>query len=144
MVVYLQSSCFLFSILSYFLLFFPPPFTIHGYPILYHLQLWDLPLLSPQPFLASCGHLSKIAHSLACYLAITFAQSVLVAPFSIFRKNYLSCFLPLFFFVSPQWIRIKLPQNLPLWYASSGPNLHLPLLGEMPSQQDLSPKKLGR
>ena len=77
-------------------------------------------------------------------LGITSTQSVLVAPLSISRQNYLSCFLPLSIFVSPQWIRIKLPHHRPLWHASSGPSPHLPLLGEMSSQQDIPLKKLGR
>ena len=37
------------------------------------------------------------------------------------------------FFTTLIWIRIKLLYHLPLWHASSGPSLHLLLLGEMPS-----------
>ena len=37
---------------------------------------------------------------------ITFVQSVLVAPLSISKQNYLSCFLPLSVSILPQWIRI--------------------------------------
>ena len=47
--------CFFLSILSYLsslLCFFssPPPSSVHGYPLLYHLPLWNLPLLSLNRF----------------------------------------------------------------------------------------------
>ena len=96
----------------------------------------------PQPFLASYEHLSRTAHYHAGCPAITSAQSMLVAPFSISRQSFLSCFLPLSILILPLWIRIKLSHHLPLWHASSGPRPHIPLLGEMLSQQDISPKKL--
>ena len=96
----------------------------------------------PQPFFASCWHLSKITHYPVGCPVITSTQSVLVVPLSIFKQNYLSYFLPLSVSVLPQWIRIKLPHHLPLWQASSGHSSHLPLLGEMLSQQDIPPKKL--
>ena len=89
--------------------------------------------LTVSGFLAFCGHLSRTTHSLAGCPTITSAQSVLVALLSISKQNYLSCFLPLSVFVSPQWIRIKLSHHLPQCHASSGPNPHLPLLGEMSS-----------
>ena len=138
------SPCFLFSILSYFLLFLPSPFYCSWIPpFIPSVNVGFTPFV-PQPFLASCGHLSRTAHSLAGCPAITSTQSVLVAPLSISKQNYLSCFLHLSVFVSPQWIRIKLPHHLPLWHESCGHNPHLPLLGEMPSQQDIFPKKFER
>ena len=120
--LFFPTSCF--SCLPFYCLWLCPfiPSAIVGFTFFVH-----------QPFLASCEHLSRTTHSLAGCLAITFAQSVLVAPLSISRENYLSYFFPLSVFVSPQWIRIKLPHHLPLWHASSGPSPHLPLLGEMSS-----------
>ena len=47
--LFFLSPCFLFSILSYFLLSFLSS-TVHGYPILYRLSLWDLPILSLNHF----------------------------------------------------------------------------------------------
>ena len=58
------------------------------------------------------------------------------------KQNCLSCFLPLsLFFTSLVKIRIKPLHYLHLWHASSGLNLYLPLLGEIPSQQDISPQR---
>ena len=39
-----------FIFYSFFFYFLRPPFTIHGYPFLYHLPLWDLPFLSLNRF----------------------------------------------------------------------------------------------
>ena len=45
------------------------------------------------------------------------------------------------FFTSLIRIKIKPLHYLPLWHASSGPSSHSPLLGEMPSQQDIFPQR---
>ena len=59
------------------------------------------------------------------------------------RKRYkMQCLQPFSIFVSPQWIRIKLPHYLSLRHASSGPGPNLPLLDEMSSQQDIPQKNL--
>ena len=127
------SPCILFSsIISFLPLASLLPYCL-WLPLLYRLPLWDLPFC-PLLFLAPYGHPSKTAHYPVSCPATTSTQSVLVAPFSISRQNYLSCFLPLFALVLPLWMRIKLPHHLPLWHASSGPNPYLTLLGEMPSQ----------
>ena len=58
------------------------------------------------------------------------------------RKKLFVLFLTsLCFFTSFIWIRIKPLHYLPLWHASSGPSPYLPLLGEIPSQQDVSPQR---
>ena len=150
---------FTFSLVSFliflsFLLFFPciplfsilsclplaSSFTIHGCPlyIVCHCGIYPF---CPLTVLAPYGHPSRTTYQLASYPTITSAQNVLVAPLSISKQNYLSCFLPLSVLVLPIWIRIKLFHNLPLWHASSGLSQYLPLLGEMPSKQDISPKE---
>ena len=130
-----------FIFYSFFFYFLRPSFTVHGYPFLYHLPLWDLPFFVPQPFLAPYWYPFRTTHEPAGCLTSTSAQSVLVVPLSILRQNYLSYFLPLSILVLPMWKRIKLPHHLPLWHASSGPSPYLPLLDEMPSQMDISPKE---
>lgn len=159
--VCLYSYCFTFSLVFFSHLVFLPFLSLSVFSLLYFFLLlaffplfycsWLPPFIPSvivgftpfvsQPFLASYGHLSKTAHSSTSCPAITFAQSVLVAPLSISKQNYLSCFLPLSVFVLPQWIRIKLPHHLPLQHASSGPSPHLSLLGEKPSQQNIPPKE---
>ena len=131
---------FFFPLLFLFYLSPPSSLIVYGCPfyIVYHCRIYPF---VPQLFLAPYGHPSKTTHYPAGCPATTSTQSVLVAPLSISRQNYLSCFLPLFALVLPLWIRIKLPHHLPLWHTSSGPNQYLPLLGEMPSQQDISPKE---
>ena len=51
-------------------------------------------------------------------------------------------FLTLSIITSLIRIRIKPLHYLPLWHASSGPSPYLPLLGEMSSQQDISPQRI--
>ena len=59
-------------------------------------------------------------------------------PYS--QTKFLVLFLTsLCFFTFLIWIRIKPFHYLFLWDASSGPNPHLPLLGDIPSQQDILP-----
>ena len=99
------------------------PFTIVGFTI-----------FIPQLLLPHYACPSSTAHWPVNCPATTSTQSVLVAPLSIPRQNCLSCFLPLFVFTSLIRIRIKPPHYIPLWHASSGPSIYLPLLGEMSSQ----------
>ena len=134
--------CFLLSNLFLLLLSFLPYYS--WLPFFIPPAIIEFTSFVPQPFLASCGHFSRTAHYPIDYPTITSIQSVLVAPLSISRQNYLSCSSPLSVLVPFQWIKIKLPHHLPLWHASSDPSPHLPLLGEMPSQQDIPSKKLGR
>ena len=109
----------LFSFLIFFYLS-PPPLYCSWLPLIYHFPLWDLPLSSLNHFLAPYRYPSRTAHQLAGYPATTSAQSMLVAPLSISRKNYLSCFLPLSVLVLLIWITIKLSHHLPLWRVLSG------------------------
>ena len=52
------------SLLYSFLLlaFLPPSFTVHDYQFLPFLAIIEFTLFTPQPFLASCRHLSKTVH----------------------------------------------------------------------------------
>ena len=110
-----------FVFFSYFFLpLTPPPLYCSWLPLIYHFPLWDLPLSSLNCFLAPYRYPSRTAHQLAGYPATTSAQSMLVAPLSISRKNYLSCFLPLSVLVLLIWITIKLSHHLPLWRVLSG------------------------
>ena len=95
-----------------------------------------------QPLLAPYGCPSKTTHWLAGCLATTIALNVLAAPLLIPRQNGLSCFLPSSVLTTLIWIRIKPFPRLPLWHASSGSDSFLLLLGEMPSQQDISLKEV--
>ena len=61
----------------------------------------------------------------ACHTILYFQTKVLVL--------FLSHSLPF----SPQRIKVEGSLHLLLWHASSGPNLCLPLLGEIPSQQSI-------
>ena len=124
------SSCFLLPILSHLLLL-ASPFYCSLLPPFIPSAIIEFNHFVPQPFLASYGHLFRIAHHPAGCPAITSTQSMLVASLSISRQSFLSCFLPLSILVLPLWIRIKLSHHLPLWHASSGTRPHIPLLGEM-------------
>ena len=109
-----------FVFFSYFFLpLTPPPLLFMATPFI-SFPLWDLPLSSLNRFLAPYRYPSRTAHQLAGYPATTSAQSMLVAPLSISRKNYLSCFLPLSVLVLLIWITIKLSHHLPLWRVLSG------------------------
>ena len=137
---------FLFSLLFPCFVMMIPFFLM----ILYCLQLPPFILstvkgfapFTPQLLLASSRCPSKTAHWPVGYLATPIALNVLVAPLLIHRQNGLSCFLPSSVLITLTWIRIKPFPHLPLWHASSGPGSFLLLLGEMSSQQDISPKEV--
>ena len=114
-----------------FLLSVPFTFTATPFYTICHCGIYHF---FPQLLLAPYGYPSRTSHCPAGYPATASAQSVLVAPLSIPRQNYLSCFLPLLVFTLPIYLRIKLPNDLPLWHALSGSSPYLPLLGEMSSQ----------
>ena len=94
--------------------------------LLFYLIPWDFSLLSlrlHQPFLVSCGLLSRITHQPAGSPATTSTQSVLATPLFIPGQNSLFCFsLP-----TPLLYRTRMDKNwrlspyLSLWHASSGP-----------------------
>ena len=93
------------SFLSFYLSFLPflLPFIVHSYPLFRLSAMVGFTIFSYQLFLAPYGYPSRTVHWPAGYSATTIAQSVLVAPLSILRQNYLSCFLPLsvFHFTHP-------------------------------------------
>ena len=120
--------CFLFSILFLLLAFFCSPYCSSLPPFILP-AIIEFTSFVPQPFLASCGHFSRTAHYPVGYPVITSTQSVLVAPLSISKQNYLSWSSPFSILIPFQWIRIKLPHHLLLWHASSDPNPHLPFFG---------------
>ena len=99
----------------------------HFYPLTTFGSLWvsfqDYPLAN---CLFSHYHYSKCV----CCTTLHSQTKLLVLFF----------YLSLFFTFLIQ-IRIKSLHYLPLWHASSGLNPYLPLLGEMPFQQDISPKE---
>ena len=66
----------------------------------------------------------------ACHTTLHFQTKVLV----LFLSHSLPCL--------PQWIKVEGFLYLLLWHASSGPNLCLPLLGKMSSQQSIFPKEV--
>ena len=117
-------SFFHYSQLSPFILFVMVGFTI----------------FTPQPLLAYCGRSSKIAHWPTGYPATTITLYWLHHT-SFLDKNGLSCLLPLFVFTTLIWIRVKSLSHLFQWHASSGSSSYLLLLGEMSSQQDISPQR---
>ena len=123
-------SFFLYSPLHVFFLLY-----MATSPPLYCLISWDFSLLSlrlHQPFLASCGHLSRITHQPIGCLATTSTQSVLVAPLFIPGQNSLFGFFPPppppSFSALPKWIRIggSLP-TYPYGMHQVAPALLLPL-----------------
>ena len=114
-VFFLIFLSFLFSLpIFFFHLFFlfyllpPSSLPVHGYSFISSTIVGFTPFV-PQLFMAPYGHPSKTAHYSTSCPTTTSTQSVLVAPLSISRQNYLSYFLPLFALVLPLWIRIKLP-----------------------------------
>ena len=93
---------------------------------------WDfslLPLGLHQLFLVCCGHPFKITHppiGCPCHCSVhvcgTATHFMTKFPFVC------SCYIPL-------------PHYLALWHASDGPNHLLLLLGKIPSQKDIFPKR---
>ena len=119
----------------------PPSFSLFTTTPFYTIYHGGVYYFYPSIAFSSLWCPSKTAHWLTGCSATTSAQNVLVALLSIPRKNCLSCFLPLSVFTPLIQIRVKLPHYLPLCHALSGPSPYLPLLGEMSSQQNISPKE---
>ena len=71
---------------------------------------------------------------------------MLVAPFPVLNKTLLCFVSPLTFLALPEWIRAWAPLSTYLYgIYQVVPSLYLPLLGKMPSQQGIFPKRgLGR
>ena len=148
---FLWFLCFSFSFLSFSSLFYlyflswfsPTPTPLFHYSQLLHFILSVMTrftIFTPQPLLAHCRHPSKTIHWPAGCPATTITLCWLHHT-SFLNKNRLSCLLPLFVFTTLIWIRVKPHPHLPLWHASSGSNSYLLLLGEMSSQQDISPQR---
>ena len=135
---FLSILSFLSFYLSFLLFLSLSLFTTTPFHTIYHGGVY---YFYPSIAFSSLWCPSKTAHWLTGCSATTSAQNVLVAPLSIPRKNCLSCFLPLSVFTPLIQIRVKLPHYLPLCHALSGPSPYLPLLGEMSSQQNISPKE---
>ena len=132
-VFFLSSPVFLF--LPLFFLFHSPSLFSACLPSFYsQLIQWDfslLPLRLHQLFLVCCGHLFKITHSpigcpdhCHCSVHVCCTTTHLTTKFP-FVCSY--C--------------IPLSHYLALWHASDGINHLLLLLGKIPSQQDIFPKR---
>ena len=124
-----------FCFFSFFFFFAPT------YPLLYHLPLWDLPFLPLNYFWLLMGVLPRLPTSLPTTqpLSLLWMCWLHHSPF----PDKIACLVSYLslFFTSLFQRRIKPLHYLPLWHASSGPSLYIPLLGEMSSQQDISPKE---
>ena len=133
----------LISFLFYIFFFhsFHPLFIVHNYRFLYYLSWWDLPFLPINCIWLLTDILLRLPIGLPATqpLPLLWMSWLHHSPF----PDNIACFVSYLslFFTSLIWIRIKPCHYLPLWHASSDPNPHLPLLGEMPSQQDISPQK---
>ena len=132
--VFLSSPIFSSSIRFYFPLPFSP-FSLPWLPSFYsELIQWDfsfLPLRLHQLFLVCCGHPFKITHPpigcpdhCHCLVHVCCIATHFMTKFPF----VCSCCIPL-------------PHYLALWHASDGPNRLLLLLGKIPSQQDIFPKR---
>ena len=132
--VFLSSPIFSSSIRFYFPLPFSP-FSLPWLPSFYsELIQWDfslLPLGLHQLFLVCCGHPFKITHPpigcpdhCHCLVHVCCIATHFMTKFPF----VCSCCIPL-------------PHYLALWHASDGPNRLLLLLGKIPSQQDIFPKR---
>ena len=126
-------QCF-FLFPCFFLLLSVPCFLLLLPSFYSKLIQWDfslLPLGLHQLFLVCCGHPFKITHSpIGC-------------PDHYHCSVHVCCttthFTTKFPFVCS--CCIHLPHYLALWHASDGPNHLLLLLGKIPSQQDIFPKR---
>ena len=107
----LSFSLFFLSTSHSFCSICPPSPYIHcsQLPFFIPSVMVGLTIFTPQLLLASYGCPFRTTDWLAGCPATTSAKSVLVAPLSIPKQNYLSCFLPLSVFTSLIRIRIKLP-----------------------------------
>ena len=131
------SVFFLSSPVFPFLLFFPLQFwslfNLPWLPSFYSkLIQWDfslLPLGLYQLFLVCCGHPFKITHSpIGCPCHCSVHVCCNATHFTTKFPFVCSCCIPL-------------PHYLALWHASDGLNHLLLLLGKIPSQQDIFPKR---
>ena len=154
-------NCLTFSLAFFYLVFLPFPFlsmfslfysvlplaffpttppTVYGYPFytVCHYRIYNFCPSTIFGFLWA----SLQDCPLACRLSSHYLCTKCVDCTTLhFQTKLLVLFLNSFSFVSTQWIRFKLPHHLPLWHASSDLSPHLPLLGEMSSQQDIPPKE---
>ena len=94
------SGFFVYSFIfySFFFYFLRPSFTVHGYPFLCHLPLWDLPFFVPQPFLAPYWYPFRTTHEPAGCLTVPLLRVCWLyhSPFSdkiTCLISYLSLFL---------------------------------------------------
>ena len=136
-----SSLLYLYFFSWWWYLFSRCPSTIYNYHPLYCLPWWDFPFLPLNRFWLLWVSFQDCHWPTDCP-ATTIALNVLVAPLLIPRQNGLSCFLFSSILTTLIWIKIEPLPHLPLWHASSGPLLFLLLLGEMSSQQDISPKEV--
>ena len=106
---------------------------------------WDfslLPLGLHQLFLVCCRHPFRTTYQpIGCPDHCHYSEyvSCTITHFTTKFHFVCSCCIPLPRF---KWIRIGLPHYLALWHASDGPNHLLLLLGKIPSQQGIFPKKV--
>ena len=140
--IYFLSGCFLSTSCHSS----PFPLLVHGYfyPFYIFSNLWDCSLLSLrlyQPLLASFQDCLLACWLLGHYLCSEGAYHTI--PHFI-KKVFVFYFSLAHYLVSPQWIRIEGSLYLPLWGASSGPSLCLPLLGEIPSSKAFFERSLDK
>ena len=141
--IFFFSQCFLFSILSSLLLSCLPPllFMVTNFYTVCHYRIY--PFYPSTVFcflwasLQDCPLTYQLSNHYICLKCVGcttlhFQKKLFV----LFLTSHSFCFTLI------NWI--KLSHHLPLWHASSGPSPHLPLLDEMPFQQDILPKKLGQ
>ena len=142
-------SLFLFSFfsflsfLSFYLSFlsFLLPFTVHRYPFFRLSAMVGFTIFAYQLFWLLMGVLLGLSTNLPATQPLPLLKVCWLhhSPFSD-KITCLVSYLSLFF-TSHIQIRIKPLHYLPLQHASGGFSLYLPLLSEMPSQQDISPKE---
>ena len=144
---FLWFLCFSFLSFSsllylYFLpwLFILALFTIHNYCLLYCLPWQDLQFLPLNCFWLVVSVLPRLPTSLLTAQPLPLHYVGCTTPDSQ-TKVVLFCLLHLFVFNTLIRIRVKPLPHLPLWHASSSFSSCLLLLGEMLSQQDISPKR---
>ena len=127
------------SFYLYFLSLFLPSFTVLAYGLLYCLSWHDLPFLPFNCFWLVVGVLPRLPTSLHAAQPLPLHYVSYTTPYSQ-TKIVLSCLLPFFVFNTLIRIRVKPLPHLPLWHAFSDFSSCLLLLGEMSSQQNISPQ----